>query len=208
LYEESLSFAREVGHKASIANMLANLGSLLSEFGDFQRSRALLEEALQLAKEQRDTARVAFVLLNLGELALRQEELALAAGWCRQSLEQWQALEDSWGIVSTLHALAHAVAPQRPREAARLFGAEAALRETSGIALPPVYRSQHDRALRDLRSALGEATFGEAWAEGQALPLETAVSEALALADELGRDAVQGEVSNSVTESSRATSLP
>jgi len=40
-------------------------------------------------------------------------------------------------------------------------------------------RTDYDRAVASVRAQLDEATFGAAWAEGQALTLEQAIAEAL-----------------------------
>jgi hypothetical protein len=69
--------------------------------------------------------------------------------------------------------------------ASRLFGAVETLRETVGI---PPSRYERERQAQDLatvREALGAEADAEARAAGRALPLETAVSEALRLADEI-----------------------
>ena len=67
--------------------------------------------------------------------------------------------------------------------AARLFAAAQRLRDTSD-APPAVYVLYYDQAVVDrhvaaLRTALGEAAFGAAWAAGQALTREQAIAEAL-----------------------------
>ena len=68
----------------------------------------------------------------------------------------------------------------QPARAARLLGATAARREAMGAPLPPIERPAVEKAIERARTALGEDAFAAAWAGGQALPLERAVSEALA----------------------------
>jgi hypothetical protein len=53
------------------------------------------------------------------------------------------------------------------------------LRSTIGTPLPPSARATYDRAVAAVREALGADAFAAAWAEGQALPLEEAIAEAL-----------------------------
>jgi hypothetical protein len=61
----------------------------------------------------------------------------------------------------------------------QLCGAAAALREALGAPLAPNRREEWERELGAARAALGEAAFAAAWAEGQALPLEDAITLAL-----------------------------
>jgi non-specific serine/threonine protein kinase len=48
--------------------------------------------------------------------------------------------------------------------------------------MEPVDRDAHERRLAALRTALGEAAFAAAWAEGQAMPLEQVIAAALGAA--------------------------
>jgi hypothetical protein len=66
-----------------------------------------------------------------------------------------------------------------PERAVRLFGAAAALRETLGTPLSPARRPEQDRQLATLSRVLGDAAFTTAWAAGQAMPLDQAISLAL-----------------------------
>ena len=60
----------------------------------------------------------------------------------------------------------------------------AALRATMGTARPQAEQAPHERAMAEIRHALGEQGFAAASAAGRALPLEQAIDEALAVADE------------------------
>jgi hypothetical protein len=50
------------------------------------------------------------------------------------------------------------------------------------VPLSQELRGGHERVVQAMRTALGEAAFASAWAEGRSLPLEEAI--ALAVADE------------------------
>jgi hypothetical protein len=52
-------------------------------------------------------------------------------------------------------------------------------------ALPPAAITAYESSVASVRAALGDAAFTAARAAGQALSLESAVTEALALADEV-----------------------
>jgi len=68
-----------------------------------------------------------------------------------------------------------------PDVAARLLGAADAARQAMRAPLPPYRRPAHDSALAALRSRLGEATYGRAWTDGRAMPLDRAIEYAQAL---------------------------
>ncbi len=64
------------------------------------------------------------------------------------------------------------------REAARLFGAAAAIRERVGIVRFKVWDDAYEKSLTTLRDAFGEHAFDAAWAEGAALSTEEAIAYA------------------------------
>jgi len=57
-------------------------------------------------------------------------------------------------------------------QAARLWGAAEALRETMGAPIWPVERATYERAVAAARSLIGRKVFVVAWAEGRTMPLE------------------------------------
>lgn len=64
--------------------------------------------------------------------------------------------------------------------ATRLFGTAGGLRETIGSSLAPADATDIDRSVTGLRTAMGNAVFDAAWAEGRAMMLEQAIEYALA----------------------------
>ena len=80
------------------------------------------------------------------------------------------------GVVESLEALASlALEHESAAEAARIFGAAAALRERIGLARWPVEQPAYDAEIDELRDALGD-DFDGAWAEGAALDVDDAVA--------------------------------
>jgi len=75
----------------------------------------------------------------------------------------------------------------RHQAASRLFGAVDAVRETVGIRPSRFEQERQTQDIAAVRQALGSEADAEARAAGRALPLQTAVSEALRLADEIAR---------------------
>jgi hypothetical protein len=80
--------------------------------------------------------------------------------------------------------------------AVRLLAAAAGLREELSSSLHPLERPAIDRTVEALRLVLDEATFDQAWADGQALPLELVIKEAL---DSGVKDALSATATNERT---------
>jgi DNA-binding CsgD family transcriptional regulator len=64
------------------------------------------------------------------------------------------------------------------REAARLFGAAAAMRQRTGEVRFPSFEAEHSADIDDLRDAMGANDFEAAWAEGAALSTDEAIAYA------------------------------
>jgi len=64
------------------------------------------------------------------------------------------------------------------QNAARLFGAAAAIRDDKGIARFQMYQASYDAAVESSSDAFGEGAFETAWAEGAALSIEEAIAYA------------------------------
>jgi predicted ATPase/class 3 adenylate cyclase/DNA-binding NarL/FixJ family response regulator len=64
------------------------------------------------------------------------------------------------------------------REAVRLFGAAAAIRQRMGAVRFKIYDAGYEASVAALRDALGESEFDSAWAEGAALSTEEAIAYA------------------------------
>jgi predicted ATPase/class 3 adenylate cyclase/DNA-binding CsgD family transcriptional regulator len=83
------------------------------------------------------------------------------------------------GIFDILECLATlAVNARSYREAARLFGAAAAIQQRVGVVRFKVWDADYEAAVAALRDALGEKDFELAWDEGAALPTEEAIAYA------------------------------
>jgi DNA-binding CsgD family transcriptional regulator len=58
----------------------------------------------------------------------------------------------------------------------RLWAAAAALRDSLGAPLPPVYRADYERCVATAHAQLGEQAFAAAWAEGSGMTWEQALA--------------------------------
>jgi predicted ATPase/DNA-binding CsgD family transcriptional regulator len=185
---EALPIARALGDEWHVCIVLGNLGSSYHERGDYARGEALFDEALTLARRLGDTFGVAVNLYNLGCCALRLGNSSVCA----------ERFQEVLGLTLTLgeRHLASRVIDRigvslflsgKPRPAARLFGAAAALRESIGDTMFPSDDAYMMERIREVRAALGPATYEAAWETGRSLPYEAATAEAATLAAEVAR---------------------
>jgi predicted ATPase/transcriptional regulator with XRE-family HTH domain/Tfp pilus assembly protein PilF len=182
LHEESLALTREMGNKVSIATSLNNLGLVAFHQGDYARAAALHQEALALKRELGNKGGIAVLLNNLGLVTFHQGDYTRVVALLHEALLLSRDVGARILMAEALEPLAWSVAVQgRPERAAQLVGSAAALRETLGVPLAPEYRLGHDQAVKAMRTALGEEVFAATLAAGRALPLDEAVTMALAV---------------------------
>jgi non-specific serine/threonine protein kinase len=186
-FEESLTLSRQLGSAQDTAVALNDLAAIAAARGDYQRAATLHEESMALAQQLGDRWSIANVLHGEANLALQQGDLPRAAARYRESLALAADLGSKEGMCENLEGLArvcalHGWSPKGEQDtialAARLFGVAAALRESSGAALPPAARRDHEHALTIVREALGEAELAALWAEGADMPLVAIIAQA------------------------------
>src|SRR5439155_13242051 len=127
-----------------------------------------------------DRRQTAVALRLLGYLPHQHGDAERAAARAAESLESLRAGGFRWYLPEALElAAAAAGARSQPERAARLFGAAAALRETTGADLPPAELAAYERHRATARAAFGEAAFTAAWAAGRTMNPEQAIDSAL-----------------------------
>jgi predicted ATPase/DNA-binding SARP family transcriptional activator/DNA-binding CsgD family transcriptional regulator len=146
------------------------------------RFRALHEESLELFRESTDVRGMSICLTNLGLTESILGNYTRATALLRQLLHLALEADYRASIQYVFFGLANVAAAQdEPVRATRLWAAADAMRETSGMQLPPLARSStnYEGRLSSVRAALGQESFGREWAEGQGMTLEQAVDYAL-----------------------------
>jgi len=180
LLEEAMPFLRQGRGPPSMPRLLNMLGDIARQAGDSNRAREYYDEALILAQEVGNMHERAWACSNLGYVAYHQHELAYAANWFRTSLALFQAQDDRQGVASCLAGLAATMHTEGwSALAVRLLAATHALLAAGEPRVVPVDSTEYGRTLVIVRAQLDGATFAAAWAEGQAMRLEQAITEAL-----------------------------
>jgi predicted ATPase/DNA-binding SARP family transcriptional activator len=190
LCQESLALFHEVGDKWGIGYSLHNLGLGARAQGEYERADRLCTEALHLFRELHSRSAMVEVLTSLGLVAHEQGDSGRAAALFGECLTLYPSRTGGprWLVATSLEGLAGVAASQRgnAEPAARLLGAAAALRATSGVPLQPANQAAYERTVTAVRAALGDVAFAQVWAAGEALPLEQAVAEAVTVSRIIG----------------------
>jgi predicted ATPase/class 3 adenylate cyclase/DNA-binding CsgD family transcriptional regulator len=143
--------------------------------GDLSAARRWADDAVsttsgyQLVTALTARARVA-IAQGEPEQAERDAHDSLA---CALQTEAYLGISDTLECLATLSAGAGS-----HREAARLFGAAAAIRERTGIVRFKVWDAGYAASVVGLRNTMDEKDFDAAWAEGAALSTEAAIAYA------------------------------
>jgi predicted ATPase/DNA-binding SARP family transcriptional activator len=182
LYEESLALQRELGLTFGISSVLANLGLIAAVEGDDERAGELYEEARELAYATENDASIAITSCNLGAVALRAGDDERARRLFSESMTRFRRLGMTEGIANTLDGFSGVALDRGDLErAARLMSAGERLRASIGASMDPWDEREFEKRIAIVRDGLDEDAFARAWADGENLPPETLIADALAI---------------------------
>jgi non-specific serine/threonine protein kinase len=183
LAEEALALSRVAGDKHGLTYAHEVLGEVAYARGEDAAAERLWTGCLATYREGGEPVSIATVEGDLGRLALRQGRYATARQHFTAALAILVRCDDVgmavWGL-SELAGLTLVVAMEEEHaRALRLAGATFAAHDVRGFRMVPADREALDRAIALARAGLDEPAAAVAWAEGQAMTLEQAVSYAL-----------------------------
>jgi predicted ATPase/DNA-binding NarL/FixJ family response regulator len=165
-------------------NVLIPFGASTALVGDFERASACVREMLAIVEPRGERLQRSHAMFLAGLIAWLRGDLAEAAA--RESdclrLKQTWGLDDRYGAAVSLEVLAWITADQRQhRRAATLLGAADALWTDIGTSITSSRHliGFHDTRERQLRDAVGDAAFTEAFRRGQALTYADILAYAL-----------------------------
>jgi predicted ATPase/DNA-binding SARP family transcriptional activator len=174
---EGLELAQRAGAVVEEASGLWTLGAIAVAQGRNEEAERLTVESVALARSTDNRWWLATVLRGLGELRLGQGDLAAAKAAYRESLEAYRATQTPWGAAWVLSDLATiSLAQGNLQRATRLAAAATTHTTAMGAHLVAFMRLSGQAPVR---GPVSDPTIAEAWAEGQAMPLEDAIAYAL-----------------------------
>lgn len=145
------------------------------------RAARRCDEALAAFHATNHLPGITRVLFELSQIAYHQDDLARSLGLLHELLTMaWEHRQLVHPYLDDIARIATRIG--QPEVAARLTGASIEERRRDGIRISAVHRAQIDREMDVARRALGERAFSRELQAGRALPLEQAVTEALAFA--------------------------
>ncbi|RSM59412.1 LuxR family transcriptional regulator [Kibdelosporangium aridum] len=165
-------------------NVLLTLGSAAALAGDYERASACVQEMLAIVEPRGEGLDRSFALRVGALIAWLRGDLRQAT---EQNLEclrlkQTCGSDDRYGMALCLELLAWITADQqRHQRVAILLGAANALWSDVGASIAS-YRhlvGHHDACERQIRDALGDAAFADAFGNGQSLALDDMLTYAL-----------------------------
>jgi hypothetical protein len=166
--------ARELFRQAAAngdAHMTTMLWAIASAFyGEAGAAETAGREYLAEAEAHKSPWARSWALWGSGLSTLRHGNPARAAALLRESLVVQRSMEDRWGPVWGLEALAWALAETGPHEeAARTLGAASTLRRRAGVALTGLkpLSDAHDATAAHLERHLGPTAYAAAFRRGE-----------------------------------------
>jgi predicted ATPase len=179
--EDAVRQAQELGNVRSIAHWTKALGAIAVLQQEHPRARDLLEQSLSLYRSLDDAWGILGSISSLALVALDEHDNGRARRLLRESIELLRKNGHHYRAAKLLDLSARLAADEgRNRRAAGLFASANACRESGGAELfEGEVRPDPAPYIGQLRSALGEAAFCEAWTQGQAMTLDQALDYAL-----------------------------
>jgi predicted ATPase/class 3 adenylate cyclase len=180
---DSLLGFEVLGVRWAVGLTQANLGDVAVDLGDVVAARNHYGQSLAVAEELEDREGRVYALTGLADVARLQADYPAASQALADALPLLRELGAQLAIAEWCECGAALLTEVgAATEAARLFGAAAALREAIAAPLPETRRPQQDACRLQLEALLGSARFDEALAAGARLPWEALADQALTAA--------------------------
>jgi predicted ATPase/class 3 adenylate cyclase/Tfp pilus assembly protein PilF len=179
-YQDALTLFRAEGSMSAVAMVLSNLGYIEIEEGKLAEAESQLEESLRISRKLGLTEYNGYTILGLGMVSRKQGHLDRAGQQLRESLRL--ALEIGSPRIANM-ALFEIVlvilAAGDAERAARLTGAEKALRERLQTTLSAGQKVDEQHMLARLGGKLSEEELAQAQETGRAMSLDEVILYAL-----------------------------
>ena len=180
---EALSIYRDLGDLRGVAGVLWTIGTGYSYLPDLPSAKRFLTEAAGVAEDSGDLFHASWATYMLAGIAGRNGDVDGAATHIRHALEMFASVRDVTGMMLSIDEVAYGLSVAGDlANGLRLAGSVAAFERRHGGTYVSSVRSLSDRP--DPVAAIGgDPALAAAWAEGEAMSLDDAVTLALALID-------------------------
>ncbi len=185
LLEEGLVLAKEAGDRWRTAMNLAQLSAVARYRGSYDVAIARAEEARDILEAMGSREMFPYILRLLGHALVARGDLDQAAERYSESLGRFQHRRygPTWSVAECIEGMgAIALARGQAERAARLLAVADHFRQTRGYPRRSFDNRRYAEQIAAVRTALGDATFASASADGRKMTLEEAVDYALTAA--------------------------
>lgn len=181
MFRESYRLFQESGDERNAASALHNLGDVAHLQGDHPRAILLNEQALELWQKAGDTRGFAASQMALGVLLYEGGQPQRAGAILKKALSVFQSLKDVGSIFRcTFHLASVAIFLGDTDRGLKLVSAVEAGWRQMAVPNPTELQHKQDQLVEICRKRLGVG-FSAAWAEGQTMSQEEAVSTAMSV---------------------------
>lgn len=179
-YQASVERFHNLGNHWGLALPLGHLGFIAYAHGDYTNARRYLSERLSLAREFRAQQLICFALYFLACIYLRTDEQNRAEQFLIECLQIATNIGSPNFVFESLFRLGElATVREQYRRAVQLFAAAERQRLNLAIRLDGADQREYEAARASLQSKMSAPAFAEAWADGQAMPLEQIMQSTL-----------------------------
>jgi predicted ATPase/DNA-binding SARP family transcriptional activator len=177
---EALELHESMENQYGIGFALSGLGEVYIRQGELQKAQETLERSLDARETLGDKWGMGATLGSIGWAHLLRSDLDAAEDALKRSLALRHQIGDKGGTAWCLEKLAEvADGTGTPAQAARLYGAARALRDSIGSVIDPADVPAYEERMAHLRETLGQEEFEASWARGAATPTRTLVDSLL-----------------------------
>lgn len=167
-FDQALALYEQAQDKGGMARILNDLGELALRQSRWSDAAAYFERCLVLFRELGWRGGVSIALSSVADMQRRMGNLDQAVATFQESLRVTIELGTHAATIYVLEGLAEiAQAQGYSRRAARLLGAAERRREEVRKPIEPDKRTAYNNTVQAIMSALGNASYLEAWEEGR-----------------------------------------
>lgn len=177
---EALQIFRELGLSVNIGIVLANLGEIAGQTGDYETALDYAQESLGVFERLNNAAAQAWQLASIAHYRIERQEWERAAAALRnaQSILQEHPHREYAALILEV-GLYLASDLQHDEVAARIAGYLNAYREREAVPRLPGAQRHYERRVQRARKRLGAAVFEAAYASGTACAPDALLAEAV-----------------------------
>lgn len=180
--EEARSIFHQLGDHINEASVLLCYGRLAFAQADYPRARAYYEESIALGEMSGDYFDSQWTRANMAYAALKEGDMAQACRLFEISIQGFQEINNTIGVVFAIEGLASLHCNQnQPEYTARLFGWADATREKIRDLRPPTEQADVDKDIAACLAMMGEVAFSETYEEGRKMTFDEAVAYPLGI---------------------------